>query len=170
METLLAVTKNGIVENVIVINPDDVATIAHFGGALIPASLPVARGWNYDGSTFTPPVKPLPEIKSAQLGSIDHAYAAAIAAPIEYLGATFQADAASQALIAQVITASGGTLPDGFGWYDIDNNKVPMSFAQLQGLVGAILARAQPLFARKQTRKASIRNAATSAAVEAVTW
>lgn len=126
--------------------------------------------WN----ALTPPPKTeaelLAEAKEARIEVMEAAYQQSVGADISYLGSTFQADADSQALIAAVLTASGGTLPQGFVWYDKLNLPVPMSLPTLQGLAGAILMRGQPLFERKQARKASIRAATTIAEVEAVTW
>lgn len=114
--------------------------------------------------------KILSDAQTARLVLIESSYATAMSANVAYLGTSFQADAASQQLIAAVLTASGGALPAGFGWYDINNTKVVMTFAQLQGLAGTILLRGQPLFEQKQARKSAIRSATTVAQVEAVTW
>ena len=112
----------------------------------------------------------LAQAQGAQLALMDSAYATAVAAPIGYLGTTFQADQASQVLIAGVLTACGGALPSGFTWYDINNVAVPVTFAQLQGFAAAILLRGQPLFVHCQSLKATIRAATTVAAVQAVVW
>jgi len=103
-----------------------------------------------------------------QIAAIEAAYTAANEAPITYAGHTFQADAASVALMAQVASA----LPAGasIGWYDIDNIEVPLTDVQFAELRRAILTRGQPLFAKKQTLKDAIRAATTVAEVEAVTW
>ncbi|MFA7399234.1 MAG: DUF4376 domain-containing protein [Sideroxydans sp.] len=108
--------------------------------------------------------------KDAQISTIEAAYTAAVSADIAYLSTTFQADAASQALISSVLAASGGALPAGFVWYDATNQPVVMKYAELQGLAGSILMRGQPLFALKQAHKAAIRAATTIAQVEAVAW
>ena len=97
-------------------------------------------------------------------------YYAASGAPIAYMGTTFQAGPPSQSLIAAVITASNGTLPTGFAWYDINNAPVAMTFVQLQGLAGEILLRGQPLYAHMQTQKAAIMAATTVTQVLAIAW
>jgi len=96
---------------------------------------------------------------AAKLEEINSDFFYANSLPISYLGAMFQTDSDSQALISNVITASGGQLPTSFAWYDVSNNPVPMSFAQLQGLAQAILLRGQGLFSNKQAKKAAARNA-----------
>lgn len=140
--------------------PDEIADILKKG----------ISGKGYaDGAVFDLP----PDVwshKYKQLAIIEDAYADANVAPIGYMGTTFQADANSQALIAAVLTASGGALPADFAWFDSNNQPVPMSFAQLQGLAGAILLRGQPLFVKKQMLKAAIRDAADIPTVEAIVW
>lgn len=119
---------------------------------------------------FIDPSSTLSGAQAVQLAVMDSAYVAASTAPIAYMATAFQADQASQNLITSVMTASGGSLPVGFEWYDEDNNGVVMTYAQLQGLAGAILSRGQPLFAHKQIQKSAIRAATTVAEVEAITW
>jgi len=137
------------------VHPDDPATAALYAEA-------VALG------TALPYVKPLAQAQFEQIAAIEAAYTAANEAPITYAGHTFQADAASVALMAQVASA----LPAGasIGWYDIDNIEVPLTDVQFAELRRAILTRGQPLFAKKQTLKDAIRAATTVAEVEAVTW
>ena len=112
----------------------------------------------------------LANAQAAQVNTVTGAYQAAIYAPIAYMGSTFQADSGSQSLMAQVISASGGSVPAGFAWFDATNNPVAMTFAQLQGLAQAILLRGQPLFVKLQTLKAEIRNANTIGAVTSIVW
>jgi len=119
---------------------------------------------------IAPYVQGLADAQSQQLALMDSSYTTAVTAPIAYMGTTFQADQASQDLIASVLTAAGGALPAGFAWYDVNNAPVTMTFAQLQGLAASILGRGQPLFIHKQTQKAAIRAASTVAQVQAVTW
>jgi len=119
---------------------------------------------------IAPYVQSLSDAQSQQLALMDSSYAEAVTTPISYMGTTFQADQASQDLIASVLTAAGGALPAGFAWYDVNNAPVTMTFAELQGLAASILGRGQPLFIHKQTQKAAIRAASTVAQVQAVTW
>jgi len=55
MERILAVVTNGVVSNVLVVDPNDFATIAHFGGLLLPQGSPVGIGHVYDGTNFAAP-------------------------------------------------------------------------------------------------------------------
>lgn len=113
-------------------------------------------------------IKPLALAQSEQTAIIEAAYQAENAAPISFAGATFQTDADSVALMAQVAT----TLPSGASitWYDSTNTDCTMTDVQFAELRGSILMRGQPLFAKKQTLKAAIRAATTVAEVEAVVW
>jgi hypothetical protein len=147
------------------------------------AAINLGEGWSYDfippespGLTGTLVTKPparsfvLSRAKMLRTDNINATYIDATNAPITYMGTSFQADAESQRLIAVAITASGGQLPEGFVWYDVDNKGVPMSFAELQGLASAIFMRGLPLLTQKQALKAAARSAKTEAEVEAVTW
>jgi len=119
---------------------------------------------------IAPYVQSLSDAQSQQLALMDSSYASAVTAPIAYITTTFQADQASQDLIASVLTAAGGVLPAGFAWYDVNNAPVTMTFTELQGLAASILGRGQPLFIHKQTQKAAIRAASTVAQVQAIVW
>lgn len=112
----------------------------------------------------------LVEIQAAQCTIIDAAYDAAIGAHITHMGTSFQADAASRVILSESLTALGGTTPVGFYWCDVNNTKIPMTNAGLQGLAAAMFARGLPLFDQKQLRKAAIRAATTAAQVQAIVW
>jgi hypothetical protein len=47
---------------------------------------------------------------------------------------------------------------------------VPMTFVQLQGLAGAMLAQGWAAFQNLQTRKIAVRDATTVAQVQAIIW
>lgn len=85
---------------------------------------------------------------------------------IAYMNTTFQADANSQALIVSVLSA--GSVPDGFFWLDVNNAQISMTYADLQGLSGAILARGQQAYADYQAKKAEILATTTVADLDAV--
>lgn len=101
---------------------------------------------------------------------IEDAYQAAIQANIDYIGYTFQADTASQDIMTKSLSSMKGVAPADFGWYDILNNKIPMTADQLQGLSNAIFLRGVPLFDYRQMCKSLIREAVYPADVVAVTW
>lgn len=136
-------------------HPDDPATAALYAEAL-------ATG------TAIPYVKPLAQVQSDQSVKIEAAYKSANEAQITYDGYTFQADADSVALMAQVATA----IPSGavITWYDTENIGRPLSDIKFTELRQTILMRGQPLFAKKQQLKSAIRTATTVAEVEAVVW
>lgn len=60
MERYLAIVTSGEVSNIVVVDPNDAATIAHFGGLLLPEGSPVGIGYTYDGTDFAPPSAPPP--------------------------------------------------------------------------------------------------------------
>ncbi|MGC5830116.1 DUF4376 domain-containing protein [Ralstonia pseudosolanacearum] len=109
------------------------------------------------------------DAKSAQVIIVETAYRAAAQQPVSYMQTMFQADVASQAGVAKALVA-GAPLPPDFFWLDAANRRVPMTFVQLQGLAGAMLAQRQAAFAKKTTLKEQIRNAEADEDVQAVTW
>ncbi|MCL9851201.1 DUF4376 domain-containing protein [Ralstonia solanacearum P673] len=110
----------------------------------------------------------LAQEQAAQIAIIEAAYQAAIQQPVSYMAATFQADQGSQDTLAKCLVA--GAVPTGMFWLDANNNQVAMTFAQLQGLAGAMLTQGQTAFAKKTSLKAQIRAATTVASVQAVVW
>ncbi|QMV32425.1 hypothetical protein 8G_00031 [Ralstonia phage Hyacinthe] len=117
---------------------------------------------------FVNPSSTLTGAQVAQIAIIEIAYQAAIQQPVNYMGTTFQADNDSQAVLAKSLAA--GSVPTGFFWLDKNNAQVSMTFAQLQGLAGAMLAQGQAAFAKKTGLKQQIRGATTVAAVRAINW
>jgi hypothetical protein len=73
---------------------------------------------------------------------------------IAYMGTVFQADNDSQQLIVSVLSV--GDLPEGFFWLDKDNNQIPMTHTDLQGLSKAILIRNQANFTNFLVKKQEI--------------
>lgn len=59
METIAAIITNGEVSNLIVVDPNDLATINHFGAIVLPQGHIVQIGDSYDGTTFTSPIVPI---------------------------------------------------------------------------------------------------------------
>jgi len=105
---------------------------------------------------------------SAKLQDIETSYNNANEIDISYMGTIFQADYKSQNLIVSVLSA--GSVPSGFYWFDKVNNKIPMTYTDLQGLSGTILARGQVNFNKLQKLKAQIKNAKTQADLDKVVW
>lgn len=122
------------------------------------------------------PAMTLADAKAKQLAAIDASYLIAMQAPVSYMGTTFQADKDSQALMSQAILglqsiiAIGGTVPAGFAWWDINNNPVPMTLLQLQGLYATGVAAVNTAFVNRQAKKAAIRAATSVAAVQAIVY
>lgn len=106
--------------------------------------------------------------KQSKLNELKIAYKEANQADIAYMNTTFQADKDSQDLIVSVLSA--GSVPTGFFWLDSLNNQVPMTYAELQGLSGAILARNQTNFIKYQGLKAKVNSAKTLKTVNSIKW
>jgi hypothetical protein len=84
------------------------------------------------------------------------------------MATSFQADSASQDVLTKSLAP--GSVPTGFAWLDANNVAVPMTFVQLQGLAGAMLAQGWAAFQNLQTRKIAVRDATTVAQVQAIIW
>jgi hypothetical protein len=67
-------------------------------------------------------------------------------------------------------TLSAGTVPASFAWLDVNNLPVPMTYAELQGLAGAMLAQGYAAFQNLQTKKASVASATSVIAVQAIVF
>ena len=130
-------------------------------------------GWSANQAagawTFAaPPAQTLAQAQAVQIALIEGAYQNAIQQPVTYMGATFQADASSQNVLAKSLFA--GSVPSGFFWLDASNNQVVMTFTQLQGLASAMLTQGHAAFAKKTGLKQQIRGATTVGAVQAIVW
>jgi hypothetical protein len=105
---------------------------------------------------------------ACKLKELETNYNSSIQQNIDYLDTTFQADKASQDLIASNLSV--GSVPDGFYWQDINNEKVPMSYEDLQGLASAIQTRGLVSFGKLQELKALVKEAATVEELEEILW
>lgn len=81
-------------------------------------------------------------------------------------------DADSQQTFGHALLAfqATGSTPDGFFTVDASYNKVPMTLAQLQGLVEAIAAQVWSVFQRWIAVREQLAAATTVTDVQAITW
>jgi hypothetical protein len=105
--------------------------------------------------------------KAKQITLLEAAFTAAIQLPVDYMATTFQADVASQDVLAKSLVS--GKVPTGFYWLDSANAKVAMTFVQAQDLAYAMLVHGMTAFAKLQDKKTAVRAATTVADVLAVT-
>lgn len=121
---------------------------------------------------YNPIARPVADIKAAKIAQLEKNYRAAVQQPVAYMGTTFQADTGSQAILTATLVTlnASGAVPPNFGWWDINNVKVPMTLAELNGLAGAMFDQGWVAFQKKQTKKADARNAANAAQANAVAW
>jgi len=103
-----------------------------------------------------------------KLAELKTSYNKANELDITYMSTTFQADKKSQDLIVYVLSA--GSVPTGFFWVDKSNAQIPMTFAQLQGLSGAILTRNQVNFVKFQGLKTKAKLATAQAKLDLIVW
>lgn len=95
-------------------------------------------------------------------------YAAAATADIEFNTFSWKTDQASVALLAQVISV--GSVPPSMYWRDASGTPRTMTFADLQALGYAILARNLAADNNHQTKLALIANATTVSDINLITW
>lgn len=110
----------------------------------------------------------LDELKAKKIAEFYQAYNNANNLDIAYMNTIFQADSYSQELIVAVLSA--GSVPDGFYWLDANNNKVSMTYADLQGLSATILARGQVNFDKLQSLKTQVKSATSQADLDTIQW
>lgn len=103
------------------------------------------------------PTKTLEQVRESKLTEINTSYNNEISANINYMNTEFQADKDSRDLI--VATLSGGSLPDGFFWQDLNDDRIPMTYIELQGLSTTILSRGQLAFIKLQDLKVLVNRA-----------
>ncbi|MCB1949128.1 DUF4376 domain-containing protein [Nitrosomonas sp.] len=110
----------------------------------------------------------LAETKAAKLVELKAAYDAANYADIDHNSKTWKADKEAQELLAAVLSV--GSVPGGMYWRDITETQNAMTFADLQALAAAILARGLTLDSNLDTKKAAVAAATTVSEVDAITW
>jgi Domain of unknown function (DUF4376) len=110
--------------------------------------------------------------QSAQIQKLSVPYQAALQVPVSYMGTTFEADLSSQTIVAHamLVYSTEGATPSGFYFVDSNNNQVPMTLTQLQGLGSAIAASYLLTFQKWTALKAQVLAATTVTAVQAVVW
>jgi hypothetical protein len=114
------------------------------------------------------PISPitLEQAQATKISEVTDAYNASNQNNITYMGITFQADYKSQDMLSKVLAV--GAVPSDFYWLDITNAKVPMTYAQLQGLAVLLLERNQVNFNNLQIQKVSINTAITVSQVQSL--
>ena len=104
-----------------------------------------------EAETLQNPPLTIDQARSIKRSEIEKSYQDDIQSDIIYLDCVFNASDTSQLLISKVISA--GKLPDGFFWQDINNNRVSMTFSQMQDFACVILERGQRSFIKLQDLK-----------------
>jgi hypothetical protein len=123
-----------------------------------------------DDVLFT--INGLSSYQASHLRTLSNSYQAALQIPIAYMGTTFAADTESQTVVAHamLVYAAEGSTPNGFFFVDSNDNRVPMSLSQLQGLGSAIATNYWAVFQKWTALKAQVLAATTVAAVQTVVW
>ena len=127
--------------------------------------------WDFDNNVWVEGqdiTEAINQVKQDKLTQLTHDYTVANGSDIDYLNKKFQADASSQALIASVLSV--GALPVGFFWKDLNNDKIPMTFKELQGLSGALVSRGLGNFSKLSDLKEQVNIAETLHDLELIEW
>lgn len=119
----------------------------------------------------------LAQAQAEQKGVVTQGYNAAITATISFTDSagvtdTYQADSVSQQYLQRAVTGYriSGTVPSGFYWRSATNHNNAFTLADLEGLYGSMLARAEEAYQQLQSLKAEIAAAGTVSAVQAIVW
>jgi len=108
------------------------------------------------------------ELRVVKKQEIKTSYNSANEVDIAYMSTTFQADKDSQDLIARNLSI--GSVPNGFYWKDKNNNKVAMTYVELQGLGSVIQTRSMGNYGKLSTLKAQTKVAKKQADLDVIVW
>lgn len=132
----------------------------------------VGGGWSHTDGIWTSNAIAdqviLPAKRAEKIANITALATAANLANIEYLGHTWRADGVSQALLAQVLAVQ--SVPVNMYWRDASGTPQPMTYADLQGLGAAILARGLSADENLMTKTAAVNAATTAAEIDEIVW
>ncbi len=132
----------------------------------------VGGGWAYAAGVWTSNQIAdqviLPAKRAEKIEQFTAQATAANLANIDYLGHTWRADSASQGLLAQVLAI--GSVPEAMYWRDYSGTPRAMTYADLQGLGAAILARGLSADNNLMTKTAAVSAATTAAEIDAINW
>ncbi|WP_198009352.1 DUF4376 domain-containing protein [Nitrosomonas sp. Is79A3] len=132
----------------------------------------VGGGWSYIDGVWTGNAIAdqviLPAKRAEKIAQFTALATAANFAAIEYLGHTWRADSASQGLLAQVLAI--GSVPENMYWRDSSDTPHAMTYADLQGLGAAILARGLAADNNLMTKTAAVNEATTAEGIDAIAW
>lgn len=136
--------------------------------------------YRLDGGTIASldPAQVLGQLKAAHIQDLyAKGYAIDVYADISFepVGGgvhVFQADADSVSKLASTILAFGNSAqtPVGFYWLSKENNRVPVTYADLREFAGAIGVRGLHLFQKMQDLKLQVLTALTADEVSSITW
>lgn len=110
--------------------------------------------------------------QAAQLNILAAGYSAAKSANVAYMDTFFMADDDSQQMFAHALVAytAAGATPVDFYAVDASYNKVPMTLAQLQGLIAAIAAQVLAAFQRWVDVRQALAATTTVSEAQAIVW
>jgi hypothetical protein len=139
---------------------DDVADIFQFAttpATLIPYVIP-----------DVPSTVLLENAKSVKIQELTAAYENALDQDVSYNGHIYQADLASRNQLATVLAV--GSVPSNFFWKTLANEKIPMTYIDLQELAGVMLIQGFVAFDKLDNLKTTTRSLTTVADINLVEW
>lgn len=114
----------------------------------------------------------LEEQKYAKSSAIDAYRVKVLSAGVVFNGYQFDSDPTSVSNLTAVVSSvsAGVSLPSGFVWRSSANIDVPMSAADLVGLLGTMIQTANTVYQTSWIKKQAISAAASQVELDAVTW
>jgi hypothetical protein len=146
--------------------------------SFVPVSDVAYKNWLAAGNIPLPADPPsIDHVRMMKGSELFSAYQIAISQPVSYTSQggitnTFQADPVSVSNTLSAIAGyqNVGATPQGFFWVASDNTRVLFTYADIQGLANAMISQGWAQFQRYQDRKDALRNAATVADIQAITY
>ena len=142
----------------------------------VEAPLGVEIGWtdNEDG-TYSPPVTdplPLEEVRTLHKQHINTEREKAINSGVTYGGNSYDTDKTSRDNLTGIHTGVNDSyiLPAGFTWRTSDNQNIPFTVVEVNGLAHTVLDHVNTQYGKSWVLKASIDAATTEDEVNAIVW
>lgn len=137
----------------------------------IPAQF-VGGGWSYAEGVWTSNEIAdqviLPVKRAEKIAQLEAQSSAANTANIDYLGHSWRADLAGQALLAQVLSLDA--VPSDMYWRDSSGVSYTMTLQELKGLGLAILIRGLGIDTNLKAKTAAVKAATTAAEIDSIAW
>lgn len=110
----------------------------------------------------------LGEAKAEKRAELKSAYESALSADIDYNSKTYSATKERRELLSEILSV--GSVPEGMYLIDINGDQNAMTYADIQAIGQALLARGLAANANLVTKLQSVESAVSVGAVESIVW